>query len=405
MSKKLTLLIDDAVYEGLHRVAGRDGIDRFIENLARPHVVPNHRQDRQADERKAAWDTASERDQPALAEKLLGMVHASWMSQVICVAAELGVADLLAGEGARIDDLARATGCPAPTLQRLMRALSSLGLCRAREGETHETYETYELTAMGALLRADAPDSIRSWAIWWGRHLWPVWGQLGHSIRTGESARKHLTGATGFAHLERDAALADLFNSAMAELSRGVAQAVVRGYDFSRMKRIVDVGGGQGELLEAIVAANPGLYGVVFDLPHAIDSARRTLARSQAAHRCEVVAGSFFDGVPQGADAYLLKSVIDDWDDERAGVILANCRRAMMPDARLLLIEPLLPADMGASPFHQAMARVDLNMLVTHGAAERTEAQLRALLDGAGLRVARIIATTTTYNIIEAAPL
>lgn len=336
--------------------------------------------------------------QQALSEKLLGMVHGSWMSQVTCVAAELGIADLLANGPTRADELARVAGCHAPSLHRLLRALSSLDLCReCADG-------TYELTPMGALLRADAPNSIRSWAIWWGRHLWPVWGQLQHSIKTGESARKFITGATGFEHLERDAALATLFNSAMAELSRVAVQAVIRAYDFSAMRQIVDVGGGQGELLAAVLNSHPATRGVLFDLPHAIDSAHQHLQRCGVADRCERIAGSFFESVPGGADAYLLKSVIDDWNDERAGVILANCRRAMPQSAKLLLIEPLMPTKLGTSPFHQSMARVDLNMLVTHGARERTEAEFRELLGTGGFQVARIVATGTHYNVIEAIP-
>ncbi len=332
-------------------------------------------------------------------EKLLAIVHASWMSQVTCVAAELGIADLLAAGPRAPAELAAATGCHAPSLQRLMRALASLELCRERDDGS------YELTATGALLRADAPDSMRAWTIWWGSHLWPVWGRLAHSIRTGEAARPLVTGTRGFEHLERDAATAALFNDAMAQLTRLVARAVARSYDFSGVRRIVDVGGGQGELLATILGVHPALRGVLFDLPHAIRSARGRLEHAGVADRCELVEGSFFESVPAGADAYLLKSVIDDWEDAKARAILENCRRAMPAGGRLLLVEPLMPATAGTSPFHQAMARVDLSMLVTHGARERTETELRALLDAAGLRVERIVATGTNYSIIEALPI
>lgn len=338
-------------------------------------------------------------DQQALPERLLAIVHASWMSQATCVAAELGIADLLANGPRRPEDLATTAGCHAPSLQRLMRALASLDLCRERGDGS------YELTPMGALLRADAPNSVRAWTLWWGRHLRPVWGHLLHSIRTGEAARRLVTGTPGFGHLERDPAAAALFNQAMAELTRLVARAVARSFDFCGMRRIVDVGGGQGELLAAVLEAYPALRGVLFDLPHAAGSARRHLERSGVAERCELIEGSFFESVPGGGDAYLLKSVIDDWSDEQGGAILRNCRQAMPAGARLLLIEPLMPETMDASPFHQAMARVDLNMLVTHGGRERTEAEFRDLLGARGFRVERIVATGTNYSVIVAAPI
>jgi hypothetical protein len=329
------------------------------------------------------------------AEKLLAIIHASWMAQAACAAAELGIADLLADGPRRSDELAAAAGCHAASLERLMRALCSLELCRSRADDR------YELTAMGALLRADAPDSLRAWTIWWGSQLWPVWGRLSYSIRTGKPARPLVTGMKGFEHVQQDAAVAALFNDAMAQLTRLVARAVVHSYDFSGLRRIVDVGGGQGEMLSAVLRAHPVLCGVLFDLPHAIRSAQGHLERAGVADRCELVAGNFFESVPHGGDAYLLKSVIDDWDDGQATAILANCRRAMPDGARLLLIEPLMPAAAGTTPFHATMARVDLSMLVIHGARERTETELRALLGNAGLRVERILPTGTNYSIIE----
>ena len=186
---------------------------------------------------------------------------------------------------------------------------------------------------MGALLRADAPDSLRAWAIHCGKYLWPAWGRLAESVRTGTSDRKRASGTDDFGHLEHDPDAAAVFNRAMVEITRLIAQEVTRVVDFSRMVRVVDVGGGYGELLAAILGANPRLHGVLFDLPHAVDAASAPLAQAGVAARCELVAGSFFDSVPAGADAYLLKSVLHNWDDERCALILRNCRHAMR-DAR-----------------------------------------------------------------------
>jgi orsellinic acid C2-O-methyltransferase len=337
-------------------------------------------------------------DRPGLVGQLLEMVYGNWMSQAVCVAAELGIADLLANGPKRIDELATATSCHAPSLQRLMRALTSLEICSEQEDGF------YALTAMGSHLRTDAANSVRSWIIWWGKYLWPVWANLAHSIKTGEEARSLVTGARGFAHLERDAGMAATFNEAMVELTRLVAQAVVRSYDFSGIRRIVDVGGGHGELLVAVLKANSGMRGVLVDLPHAIGGARQHLARLGMGEHCELVEANFFDSVPAGADAYLLKSVLHEWDDEHSAAILRNCRKAMPEEARLLLIEHIMPERMEASPFHRAMARLDLSMLVAHGAQERTEAQFRRLLGAAGFRVARIVPTGMNFNIIEGIP-
>lgn len=334
----------------------------------------------------------------ARAEKLLDMLHGSWMSQAVCVAAELGVADLLARGPQTPDRLARKTGCHAPSLARLMRALASLGLCVERAGGS------YALTPTGALLRSGTAGSLRAWALWWGRQLWPLWGHLGHSIRTGQSARVRVTGQRGFDPLERDPALAALFNQAMAELTRHGARAVARAYDFSRLRRIVDVGGGHGELLAAILRAFPRPRGVLFDRPHAAAGGRRRLKQAGLAARCRFVAGDFFVSVPGGADAYLLKSVIDDWSDTRARIILGNCRKAMGAGGVLLLIEPLMPERAKDSAAHRAMARADLTMLLTHGGRERTAGEMRRLLEASGYTMGRVVPTATRYNVIEAFP-
>jgi len=330
------------------------------------------------------------------AHRLLECVTSSWMAQAAYVAAELRLADLLA-EGPRTsEDLAIATGTHAPSLHRLLRALTTIEICREREDGS------FEITPMGSLLGTDVPGSLRSWTIWWGAHLWQVWGSLLYSVKTGESARKMLSGTDGFKHLEQDPEAAAVFNEALVELTRLTSKSVVRIYDFSGLKRIVDVGGGYGELLICILRASPATSGVLFDLPHAIEGGKRRFEEAGLASRCEFLEGDFFVSVPGGADAYILKSIIHDWDDKKSKLILENCRSAMGEKGRLLLVERVLPDRLEVSAAHQAAVRTDLTMLVAHAGQERTEAEFRGLLSSAGFRVIRILPVGMTFSVIEA---
>jgi hypothetical protein len=317
------------------------------------------------------------------------------MSQATYVAAELRIADLLAGGPRRVDDLAKAAECHAPSLARLMRGLASLGICVEREDGR------FDLTPMGSLLCSDRLNSLRSWAIVWGKNQWPVWAHLLHSVRTGESARTLVLGTEGYEHLARDADAAAMFNRAMTEITRFVASEVARVYDFSGARRIVDIGGGYGELLATILKAHPKARGVVFDLPHAREGAREFAKNSGIVKRSEFIAGDFFESVPPEGDAYLLKSIVHNWNDEKSAVILGNCRRSMSRGAKLLLVERILPARMCVSPAHQAVARSDLNMLIGSGGLERNEDELRNLLGSAGFTPGKIFPTTTDYSVIE----
>jgi len=332
------------------------------------------------------------------ARDVIALIHGGSMSQAMGVAAELRITDLLATGPRGLDDLARASGTHAPSLRRLLRALASLELCiECDDG-------SFALGEMGHFLRADAPDSLRSWILWSCKYQWPVWGNLLHSVKTGESARSHATGTRGFGHLERDPQAAAVFNDAMVEQTRLVASELVRAYPFGEARRIVDVGGGFGALLAAVLNAHSGVHGVLFDLPHAIEGARRHLANVRVAQRCDFVSGDFFESIPVGADVYLLKSIIHDWDDERSVVILANCRRAISENGKLLLIERIMPGRMEGSPRHRALAWSDLAMLVGPGGRERSELEFRALLDGSGFKITRVISTALDYCVIEGSP-
>jgi orsellinic acid C2-O-methyltransferase len=332
------------------------------------------------------------------AERVWRLITSNWMSQAIYVAAELRIADLLASSPKTSEELAGATGAHPPSLRRLLRALTTIEICREREDGA------FELTPVGSILRSDSPESLRSWALYSGGYQWPIWGHLLDSVKTGESARKIVTGNKLFEHLERDPAVAAIFNQAMVELTRLFSQGVVRSYDFSHMKRIVDIGGGYGELLATILQANPGTHGVLFDLPHAIEDGRRHMVEVGLAERCEIIAGSFFETIPGQGDAYILSRIIHDWNDEQCKIILENCRRAIIDDGTLLLVERVVPERLEASADHQAIVRSDLNMLIGPGGCERTEAEFRALLSSTGFRLEKVIAIELGFNLIEAKP-
>ena len=350
-----------------------------------PDVEATARASIEASQQPQTSNTASAASPRAeMVETLLEMINGSWIAQAIAVTAELSLADLLRYGPRSSADLAAVTRTDAPSLHRLLRALTTINIC-------HESDDgRFRMTEMGQLLGSDSPDSLRCWSMWWGKHLWPVWGNLRYSITTGNSARTLLTGTEGFKHLENDPAAAATFNQALVELTRLTTSGVVQAYDFSGCQLIADVGGGYGELLSAILVANPNSHGILFDLPHATEGARRHFEQSGLSNRCEFVAGDFFQSVPQGADAYVLKSVIHDWNDDKSREILTTCRNAMSDDARLLLVERVMPQRLEATPSHQSAARSDLTMLVALGAQERTETEFRNLLHSAGFELTRI---------------
>lgn len=331
-----------------------------------------------------------------MARRLLEVITASWKSEALYVAAELRIADLLADGPRPSSELAAETGAHPPSLRRLLRALTAIGVCFESQDDV------FGVTPLGALLATDARLSLRSWTLWWGTSLRESWGSLLYSVRTGSSARRMLTGLEGFDHLADDPEQAATFNHALVELTRLVTGAVLDAYDFSGAGRIADVGGGHGELLMAVLQRFPHASGMLLDLPHALESARQRFADTGLLARCEFVAGDFFERVPGGADVYLLKSVIHDWDDTKARILLENCRTALGSSGRLLVVEQILPDRVQRRTVHQSLMRSDLSMLVAHGAQERTQAEMLALLQSAGLSVTRVLPTRSTFSVIEA---
>ena len=322
------------------------------------------------------------------ATELLEMIEGKWMTQAIGVAAELDVPDLVASGTVRTDAIAAATGCDADAIERLMRALVSLGVCLQRPDRT------FELTATGQLLRDGDGASLRSWAIWSARYHWPTWGRLIESVRRGESARVIAGGTDTYSHLDHDAAAAEVFNRGLGGLTSIVGHELARLHDFSQARSVMDIGGGQGQLLAAVLEGHPHLRGILFDRSHAIDT-------SPAIDRCERMTGDFFEAIPPGADVYLLKSILHNWDDARCRTILAQCRRAMGTDGSLLLVERVLPETPSAAPSERPLARSDLNMLVGFSGRERTLAGFGALLASCGLGVRSSRPLALGFSLIE----
>lgn len=329
---------------------------------------------------------------------LLAIVTGNWKTQAAYVAARLRLPDLLSESPRTAEDLAAATATHPSSLARLLRALAAIDIVLEREDGS------FELTSMGGLLRDDAPDSLRAWVLHWGGSSWRAWGDLLHSVTTGESARSLVSGSAGFEGLASDPEAADTFHRAMVELTRLVVRDFVQAVDWTETRKIVDVGGGYGELLIAALTASPGSVGVLFDEPHAVERGRMHLRAAGVEHRCEFLSGDFFKGVPGGGDTYMLKSVLHDWSDERATAILESCRRAMGTAGRLLIVERIVPERVGSTVEDQALACMDLHMLVQHGSRERSAPELRDLLAGAGFRVASTKPLQSTLAVIEAVP-
>lgn len=324
---------------------------------------------------------------------MLHMIQGFWVSRAVYVAAKLGIPDLLKDEPKSAADLAQATHMHMPSLYRVLRALHSVGVFAV------DDQGRFILTALGATLRTDVPGSLRYFAIEeLGENHYPAWEKVLHSVETGAIAFDHVYGKSKWQYMQDYPAEAKIFDEAMSSFSSVVAAAVVAAYDFSSSATVVDIGGGDGTLLAAILKANPQLRGVLADLPHVAERAQRRLAMEGLAERSEIAAGSFFESAPAG-DTYVLKWIIHDWDDPRSVEILKNCRSAMSANGRVLLVEAVIEPGMATS-FAKCM---DLNMLVMTGGRERTEAEYRALLDSAGLRLTRIIPTHTAMSVIEAA--
>jgi hypothetical protein len=333
-------------------------------------------------------------------QRLQRLVDGYLGTALVYVAAKLGLADLLADGPRASDDLARATQCHADALRRLLRGLVALGvLAETEDGR-------FALSPVGAWLRHEHPLSLRPLAVLTGEEFLAAWGDLLHSARTGETAFPHVFGMTVWEHRARHPELNAQFNRWMGQLTQlaNSEQALVAAYDFSALRTICDVAGGQGALLAALLAASPASCGWLFEQPHVLAEAPALLDAAGVAARCALVAGDIFAAYPDelhGLAAYVLKNIIHDWDDAHSRVLLQRCRQAMGPRSRLLLVERLLPGRVLDDP---ATIWMDLRMLAGAGGRQRTEAEYRALCAAAGLALTRVLPTPSGFSIIEALP-
>jgi SAM-dependent methyltransferase len=332
---------------------------------------------------------------PQLMLYQLGVGH--YVSRALYVGTKLGIADLLADGPRTFDELATATRTHGPSLRRVLRLLASVGVFAEREDGR------FELTPLAELLRKDVAGSMRSAVLLFtGIGIQDSWREIEYCVQTGQPAfRRTSPDGDAFSHMARDPEQGVVFDEAMAAFTAQTAIAVAAAYDFSTFGTVMDVGGGNGALLIGILNANPNLRGIVFDMPRVIDGAANKIAAAGLGARCDAVGGDFFELVPNGADAYLLKHVIHDWDDAKAAAILRNCHRAMTPGCKLLIVEGVYPPRIDQSLASRGAAANDVNMLVCTGGRQRSESEFRSLYETAGFRLTRIIPTMAGVCVIE----
>jgi hypothetical protein len=321
------------------------------------------------------------------------MIWGGLMQQSICVAARMGISDLLAEKPQTAGELAAQTDSHESSLYRVLRLLTSAGIF------AENSEQVFSLTPMSELLRSDSPNSMRDIAIMLNEDwMWRAFGELGHSVKTGETAHYKVQGIGSFEFFEQNEEAGKVFNNAMTNMSKTVVPAIVGAYDFSGFGKLVDIAGGHGYLLDGILKASPNLQGILFDLPYVIENAGELLEEEGVAARIERVSGDFFESVPAGADAYLMKHIIHDWDDEKSIKILQNIHRAMNSDGKVLIAEMVVPETSEPSPSKM----LDICMLVMEGGKERTEKEYRELLAAAGFHMTHIVPTRSPFSIVEA---
>jgi hypothetical protein len=328
---------------------------------------------------------------------MLERIAAYWQSQLVYVAAKLGIADVLVDGPLTVDQIAARVGAHPPYLKRVLRALASLGIFAA------DPHGRFHLNRLSQTLRSDHPESLRDFALMLvDDYNWSAWGALEHAVRTGSSAFEHVHGAPAFPWMQEHPDKEQMFSASMASLSVMENAAVARSYAFGKLERIVDVGGAHGHLLVTILRSYIKLRGVLFDQPQVVGEAAQAgfVTAPDVSARCEVAAGDFFESVPAGADAYVMKYIIHDWDDERCVRILSNCRKAMPGDGRVLVVDHVVAP---GNRFDWGKL-LDINMMVMLGSKERTKEEFRQLFTRAGLRLKRVIRTGTTLSILEGLP-
>lgn len=321
--------------------------------------------------------------------QMMQLISGFWIARCIYAFAKLGLADLIKDEPKTADDLAMATETHGPSLFRVLRALASVGVI------TQDDRNRFGATPLSDTLR-DEPGSIRAFAMTeLGEEHYPAWGELLHSVRTGGIAFDHAFGENCWEFFAKHPENARIFNDAMSGMTAQVNEVLHASYSFAGINKIMDVGGGHGGLITSILQRNPEMSGVLFDSPQVIEGA--VMQDSDVAKRCEMIGGNFFESVPAGAEAIILKWIIHDWNDEQSVAILKNCHNALPANGKLMLVEAVVPAT--SEPHFSKF--IDLNMLVMTGGRERTEAEFRKLYEDSGFKLTRVVPTESPFSVIE----
>lgn len=325
---------------------------------------------------------------------MLALLTGYWGSQILFVAARLGIADALARGAATPAALAKRNGAHAPSLHRLLRALGGMGVV------AEDASGRFRLTALGKTLRSDAPQSLHHFALMIvDDYNWKAWAKLQYGVQTGQLPFEHAHGTFIFDYLRAHPEQDRTFSASMASISGPQNDAVAKAYDFNRLGTLVDVGGAHGHLLATVLRRHKRVRGVLYDQPQVVEAAGASgfITDRKVAARITTAGGNFFQTVPAGADAYMMKYIIHDWNDDQCETILRHCREAMAPDGRVLVIEHVITA--GNKPDFGKM--MDINMLALTGGQERTREQFKALFARAGLRLTRVVPTESPISIVE----
>ena len=325
----------------------------------------------------------------------LVLILGYWISQLVYVAAQLDLADVLAKGPRTAESLAQQVGADPAALGRVLRALASVGVFEA------DARGRYRMTPLAETLRSDHPESLRDFArMMVADYNWHSWGDLLQSVRDGQPAFDRVHGMPFFEFLGRHPEKERVFAASMASISGAENPAIARAYPFGRLRRLVDVGGAHGHLLATILRRHPKLRGVLYDQPQVVAGAaeRGFVGAADVRDRIEILGGDFFDSVPAGADGYLMKYILHDWDDERCVAILRRCRESMAPGGRVLAVDHVIPQGNG---FDRGKL-MDLNMFVLLRGRERTKAEFADLFGAAGLELRRVIPTEATVQLLEA---